>query len=89
MDASFLILLQYPPSHQLLRRISARLDPEIEVIEEIEGLRGPLEPFAKAQARGSAEGQRKDQADWRRRRKIEHEQATMSIGLYQVEELVI
>lgn len=93
LDSSFLALLQYTPSHRLLQRLSARLDPELAFIDEVEQLRGPLEPFAKAQAKALAEGvqgARKDtQVDWRRRKKLQHEQTALAVGLYQVEELVI
>ena len=93
LDSSFLALLQYTPSHRLLQRLSARLDPELAFNDEVEQLRGPLEPFAKAQAKALAEGvqgARKDtQVDWRRRKKLQHEQTALAVGLYQVEELVI
>ncbi|THH18195.1 hypothetical protein EW146_g2730 [Bondarzewia mesenterica] len=73
LDASFLTLLQHTRSHRLLRRISAHLEPELTLIDEVDQLRGPLEPFAKAQAKASLEsvqGARKDtQVDWRRRKK--------------------
>lgn len=96
LDASFLSLLQLSSSHALLKRISSHLEPELALIDEAEQLRGPLEPFAKAQAKVVAEaaqgGVKKDsaqQGDWRRRKKMQHEQAGLSIGLYQVEELVL
>ncbi|KAI0322531.1 hypothetical protein OF83DRAFT_1093764 [Amylostereum chailletii] len=88
LDASFLALLQYPPAHTLLRRLSAHLEPELSFVEEVQQLRAPLELYVKAHARAS---EKKDvvQQDWRQRRKAGHERATMGIGLYQVEELVI
>ena len=61
-------------------------------IDEMEYLRGPLEPFARAQVKAlkeSAEGKRDAHVDWRKRRKAAHEQAGISIGLYRLEELVI
>ena len=76
--------------------MSSHLEPEIAFINEAEQLRGPLEPFAKAQAKIVAEaeqsGVKKDsaqQGDWKKRKKLQYEQAGLSIGLYQVEELVL
>lgn len=96
LDASVLSLLQLSSSHSLLKRISSRLEPEIALIDEAEQLRGPLEPFAKAQAKvvaeaaqGSGKKDSAQQGNWRRRKKMQHEQVGLSIGLYQVEELVL
>ncbi|KAF9461998.1 hypothetical protein BDZ94DRAFT_1262189 [Collybia nuda] len=93
LDASFLALLQYPPSHTILRSIFSQIEPEISYLDQIEQLRGPLEPFVKAHTkaiREAGEDKRKQPvADWRQRRKQAHEQAGLSIGLYQLEELVL
>ncbi|KAL4247039.1 Nucleolar protein 11 [Abortiporus biennis] len=94
LDSAFLTLLSHPPSHQLIRRIFDRLQPEVAFNGELEILRGPLEQFTKAQQKALLEStqgpQRADQkVDWRRRRKAAHEQASVAIGLYQVEELVL
>ncbi|KAH9002207.1 hypothetical protein EDB86DRAFT_2898629 [Lactarius hatsudake] len=91
LDATFVTLLQHAQSHPLLRRLSARLQSEIKVIDELQSLHGPLELFAKTQEKTTTEKQRPQGPleDWRRRRKVAHEQASMGVGLYQVEELVI
>lgn len=92
MDTSFLTLLQHPPAHDLIRQISSHLELEMSRVDEMEHLRGPLEPFARAQAkalRESVEGKRDTHVDWRKRRKAAHEQAGITVGLYRLEELVI
>ena len=38
--------MQHPPSHVLLRQTLTMITPLIEYNEEMERLRGPLEPFA-------------------------------------------
>ncbi|TFY66636.1 hypothetical protein EVG20_g4452 [Dentipellis fragilis] len=81
LDASFLTLLQYAPSHRLLRHLHAHLEPEVAFVDEVEQLRGPLEPFSRAQAKAAADaaqGPRKDtQIDWRKRKRLQHEQAAL------------
>lgn len=98
LDASFIALLQHPPAHRVLRRLSRHLEPELLAVEALEALRVPLEPFARVQTRSlreaadAARGVRKEepkQNEWRRRRKAAHERAEMTIGLYQVEELAL
>lgn len=94
LDSSFLKLLTYPPSHSVLRDILSDLEPELAFTDEIEQLRGPLEPFVRAHAKAvheAAHGAQKPdlKVDWRRRRKEAHEQAGMAVGVYQIEELVL
>ncbi|KAF7965939.1 hypothetical protein HWV62_40764 [Athelia sp. TMB] len=93
LDASFLALLQHPPAHTILQRICSDLEPEISRVHEMEQLRGPLEPFARAQMkalRESAEGKKdSSQVDWRKKRRAAHEQAGMNVGLYRLEELAL
>ncbi|KAG6900424.1 hypothetical protein C0993_010812 [Termitomyces sp. T159_Od127] len=93
LDSSFLTLLQHPPAHDVLRSIQAQIEPEIMFTDDMEKLRGPLETFAKAHTKAVKEaGQdtsKKPLGDWRQRRKQAHEQAGLSIGLYQLEELVL
>ncbi|KAF8272086.1 hypothetical protein EI94DRAFT_1567074 [Lactarius quietus] len=91
LDATFVTLLQHTQSHPLLRRLSAHLQSEITVIDELQSLHGPLELFARTQEKATTEKQRPPGPleDWRRRRKLAHEQASMGMGLYRVEELVI
>ena len=91
LDATFVTLLQHAHSHPLLRRLSARLQSEIRTIDELQLLHGPLERFSKAQEKTTTEKQQRQGPleDWRRRRKLAHEQASIGVGLYRLEELVI
>ncbi|KAJ7349092.1 hypothetical protein DFH08DRAFT_697617 [Mycena albidolilacea] len=95
LDASFLALLQHTPAHRVLRKVLARIEPEIALTEQVELLRGPLEMFARAQAKAVREGKEgkkgANAADWRQRRRLEHEQrSAMAVGgVYQLEELVL
>ncbi|PIL37421.1 hypothetical protein GSI_01115 [Ganoderma sinense ZZ0214-1] len=96
LDASFLALLAHTPAHKLLRALTAHIQPALEQTNELELLCGPLEPFAraaaakaKAQAEAKEGGKPDSGKDWRRKRKLAHEQAGMAVGLYQVEELVL
>ncbi|KAH9899554.1 hypothetical protein C8Q73DRAFT_639326 [Cubamyces lactineus] len=97
LDASFLALLSHTPAHALLRTLAAHVEPVLASTSALENLCGPLEPFARAAAKAQQQQQAKDaqQAnassgrDWRRKRKMAHEQAAIAVGLYQVEELVL
>jgi len=88
LDSSFLVLLQYPPSHQLLRKIFSHLESEVRFIDEIRQSCRPLELFVKAQKKALAEAAnevKKDpvaQGDWRKRRKQAFAQANPHVGLY-------
>ena len=84
-------LLQHPGAHQLLRQVASRLQSELSVVDELQLLHEPLGLFAKAQEKAVSEKQRPhaELEDWRRRRKLAHERASMGVGLYRVEELVI
>jgi hypothetical protein len=58
----------------------------------MEQIRGPLEPFARAQMkalRESVEGKKDNQVDWRKKRKAVEVQTSAAVGLYRLEELVI
>jgi hypothetical protein len=92
LDASFLALLQHTPAHRVLRKVLSRIEPEIQLTEQVDMLRGPLELFARAQARAVREGKegKKDLGDWRQRRRLAHERSAMAVGgVYQLEELVL
>ncbi|KAI9064835.1 hypothetical protein FKP32DRAFT_1665671 [Trametes sanguinea] len=99
LDASFLALLAHAPAHALLRGLSAHLEPALALTSALEHLSAPLEPFARAAARSRASAEKAEKAnvavggesgrDWRRKRKMAHEQAAVAVGLYQVEELVL
>ncbi|KAI9513303.1 hypothetical protein F5148DRAFT_1372599 [Russula earlei] len=90
-DATFVTLLQSTQSHQLLRRLAAHIQSELSAIDELQSLCGPLGHFARAQEKTVSEKQRPPAQleDWKRRRKLAHERASMGVGLYQVEELII
>ncbi|KAJ7118777.1 hypothetical protein C8R44DRAFT_853923 [Mycena epipterygia] len=92
LDASFLALLQYTPAHRVLRKVLSRIEPEIRLTEQVGLLRGPLELFARAQAKAVRDGKegKKDLGDWRQRRRLAHERSAMAVGgVYQLEELVL
>ena len=93
LDASFLTLLQHPPAYDILRRIASDLEPELTRVDDMEQLRGPLEPFVRAQLKASresiVEGRKDGQVDWRKRRKAANAQTSVAVGLYRLEELVI
>ncbi|PBK93853.1 hypothetical protein ARMGADRAFT_1062677 [Armillaria gallica] len=59
----------HAPAHRVLRKIGARIDPEIQSIDETEQLRGPLEAFVKAQRRllKATEEGKEPRLDWRQR----------------------
>lgn len=92
LDSSFIALLQFKPSHKILKKLFMHLDPQVTLTEELELIRGPLEPFARAQAKALADaygGRKKElDIDSRRRRKQAHDQSGIAVGLYQVEELI-
>lgn len=93
LDVSFISLLQYPPAYRTLRNLSTQVEPEISYSEQIERLRGSLEPFALAHRKAikeAREGKPKEPVgDWRQRKKQVHEQAGLGVGLYRLEELVL
>ena len=84
-------LLQHAGSHQLLRRFASHLQSELNIIDDLQLLHEPLVLFTKAQEKALSEKQRPPAQleDWRRRRKLAHERASMGVSLYRVEELVI
>ncbi|KAJ3806808.1 hypothetical protein F5876DRAFT_80319 [Lentinula aff. lateritia] len=95
IDTSFINLIQTPSAHGILRRIQAHIDPEIKYIDQTEQLRGPLELFVKAQtkaikeAKAASEGIKVPTLDLKQRKKLLHEQAGATIGLYRLEELTL
>jgi hypothetical protein len=89
LDSCLLTIIQHAPSHAILRRMQTLLEPEIAFIDEMEQLRGPLEPFAKAQARTGGGRSKKSTVDWRTRKKQEQEQIGLAVGLYRLESLVL
>lgn len=99
MDACFLQLLQHSLSHKLLQQLQAHLLEEASFSDVLEQLRGSLEPFAvghqktlKEAAIPEKEKERQRQkGDWRQRRNGAPAVvgAVGTIGVYQVEELVL
>jgi len=97
LDTSFVSLIQHAPAHKLLHTIHSRLEPQVSAISQGALLRGPLEPYAKAQAKAIREARDKVegvkpkqlQGDWRQRKKQIREQANLAVAVYQVEELVL
>lgn len=91
MDSSLLNLLQHPPAHKVLRLISSRVDVEIGFVDQVQPLRGALEPFVEAQRRAirMAEEGKEQVVDAKRRTKAMHEKNEGSIGAYRVEKLVL
>ncbi|KDQ08863.1 hypothetical protein BOTBODRAFT_191478 [Botryobasidium botryosum FD-172 SS1] len=91
LDASFISLLQHPPAHALLRRLLDHTTPQISALEDLEHLRGSLEPFLRAErskAAKKADNNNNPKQDWRQRRKEERD-AMPVVGPYQLEELYI
>ncbi|KAF8546427.1 hypothetical protein OG21DRAFT_1131122 [Imleria badia] len=75
-------------SHDLLRRILSYIEPKITFIDSLEPLRGALEPFMKAQVLKEKTGASKESpAELRKRQKQLDEQASLSVGLYRLEEV--
>lgn len=89
LDATFLSLVQFRPSHPLLTRISQLLAMHAYTIDTYSRLSSSLEPFSKAH-RYSLEGHQAKYAsrnDLKRQKKVEIEQADAAIGMYRLEEL--
>lgn len=94
LDASFLAFLSYPPAHASLRAALEHVEPALAFGDDLDQLRGVLQPFASAHARAvyeSAHGPPKPElgGDWMRRRREAFDQAAISVGVYQIEEIVL
>ena len=98
LDSSFVSLLSYKPSHQILQTILSQIAPEISFIHDARDLRGGLEPFAVLQERTLRESlipkaekeKEKSKVDWRQRRKgVGAVTGGADIGIYALEELVL
>lgn len=91
LDSSFIQLLQNAITHDMLQRLSDSITPHVSANRDLEALRGPLRPFALAHKKTLADAsgsRKKDEVDWRKRRKQAQEQAAINLGPYQIEELV-
>ena len=98
LDASFLSLLQHPPAYPVLRSISDQIEPELELINEVEQLRIPFDGLLKEHNKIIAERKERELAtqsggggkgDWRKKRKEAFQQASLAVGLYQIEEILL
>ena len=101
LDASFLSLLQHPPAYTILRSISDQIEPELELISEVEQLRIPFNSLLREHNKTVAERKEREQAsqlggggkgdrsDWRKKRKEAFQQASLAVGLYQIEEILL
>lgn len=100
LDATYVpVLLQHAPAGRALRRLLAHVTPEVDFLEDVVQLRGPLEPFVRAQTekeqkqtdkeQGKDRVAKEPQGDWRQRRRAAHEAASAGVGLYRLEELTL
>jgi hypothetical protein len=100
LDAFFLSLLQHPPAHPILRSISDQIEPELKLNDQVQQLRIPFDSLLREHKKVAAERKEKEQAsqagggrgdkgDWRKRRKVAFQQASLAVGLYQVEEVFL
>lgn len=97
LDASFIALLQHPPAHKVLRTLNTQLSPEIAFADDVESLRGSLEPFAVAQQKAIKESlippqereREKQSIDWRQRKRGAGAAPGVhpDIGVYRLEHL--
>src|SRR5258706_4822368 len=86
LDSSLVSLLQYRPAHALLQQLTDDLEPQISFLEELDVLRGPLEPFVRAyNSREKAPAEQ----DARQKEKESYKAAEVQLGLYQIEELFL
>ena len=85
LDSSLVSLLQYRPAHALLQQLTDDLEPQISFLEELDVLRGPLEPFVRAYNKAKAPAEQ----DARRKEKEAYQAAELRLGLYQIEELFL
>lgn len=86
LDSSLVSLLQYRPAHALLHQLTDDLGPQVSFLEELDALRGPLEPFARAYNRSL---KAPIEQDARQKQKEANQAAELRIGLYQIEELFL
>ena len=86
LDSSLVSLLQYRPAHALLQQLTDDLEPQLSFLEELDVLRGPLEPFVRAH--DSKEKAPTEQTA-RQKEKEAYKAAEIRLGLYQIEELFL
>jgi hypothetical protein len=97
LDSTFLLLLQHPPSHKTLHLLQSQLIEESNFSDTLQQLRGSLEPFAIGHMKSVKEAavpekekeRQRQKGDWRQRRAGQAGVAAASVGVYQVEEMVL
>jgi hypothetical protein len=98
LDASFVSLLQHPPAYPILQSISGQIESELKLINEVEQLRIPFDSLLREHRKVAAERKEKELAsqsggggksDWRKKRKEAFQQASLAVGLYQIEEVLL
>jgi len=98
LDASFLSLLQHPPAYPILQSISGQIESELKFINEVEQLRIPFDSLLREHKKIVAERKEREQAsqsggggkgDSRKKRKEAFQQASLAVGLYQIEEILL
>lgn len=89
LDATLLELLQYRPAHDVLRGMSERISLQISHLDDLEKLRGPLEPFVQTDRRGKNprdDGTFKKQ---QKRHEIKPQSHALAVDLYDIEEFLL
>jgi len=90
LDAHFFLLLQYQPSHTLLRQISKSIDAQLFSIGDLDRLQGPLEAFSRAKLQAQKPVAKYiPEGEQRRRRRDAYDAAELAIGQYQVEDITL
>ncbi|KAJ2930872.1 hypothetical protein H1R20_g6214, partial [Candolleomyces eurysporus] len=99
LDSTFLLLLRHPPSHKTLQLLQSHLVEESSFSDTLQQLRGSLEPFAIGHQKSVREAampekekeRQRQKGDWRQRRAGQAAVvgSAASVGVYQVEEMVL
>jgi hypothetical protein len=79
-------LLQYRPSHDVLRSLYNRTLPEMGYLDSLEKLRGPLEPFVIGDRRNKQFKELSTLHKIQRRHELNH---ALNVDQYQVEEFFL
>ncbi|KAF8489106.1 hypothetical protein JB92DRAFT_3014323 [Gautieria morchelliformis] len=90
LDVHFLTLLHYTPSHSVIERISRQLREQLLSVDDLDRLRGPLEAFVRVQSQSFPQRPVLEAGEnLRQKRREAFEAAELTVGPYQIEELVI
>ncbi|KZT42935.1 hypothetical protein SISSUDRAFT_1125184 [Sistotremastrum suecicum HHB10207 ss-3] len=87
IDTNFVLLLQDQRSREFLQRLSKCLNPQIHITMDLEDLRGPLEPFVKAQTRVANPDEADSKVSAERRSRQTLQEANAGVKPYQIEEI--